>query len=152
MVYQPIRLLHLFKFGQSGQNTKTDSCFRREIDVIIWPNTRLNLNIFWDFPVWLRWERRLFKMKYFCFVLLLVVACSVYCEEEKKEEKEKEKKDAIGTVIGIDLGTTYSWYVFQTFYLIFFMQEKYLKGNHYNLFELLPFFVFLVCAIQSYNC
>jgi len=47
-------------------------------------------------------------MKYFCFVLLLVVACSVYCEEEKKEEKEKDKKDAIGTVIGIDLGTTYS--------------------------------------------
>ena len=53
-------------------------------------------------------------MKYFCFVLLLVVACSVYCEEEKKDEKEKEKKDAIGTVIGIDLGTTYSWYVFFT--------------------------------------
>jgi len=47
-------------------------------------------------------------MKYFCFVLLLVVACSVYCEEEKKEEKEKDKKDAIGTVIGIDIGTTYS--------------------------------------------
>ena len=48
-------------------------------------------------------------MKYFCFFLLLVVACSVHCEEEKKEEKEKDKKDSFGTVIGIDLGTTYSW-------------------------------------------
>jgi hypothetical protein len=26
-----------------------------------------------------------------------------------KEEKEKEKEKDIGTVIGIDLGTTYSW-------------------------------------------
>ena len=39
--------------------------------------------------------------------LFLVALCAlsvVLCEEEKKEEK----KD-VGTVIGIDLGTTYSW-------------------------------------------
>jgi len=47
-------------------------------------------------------------MKLYCICLLLIVACTVYCEEEKKEEKEKDKKDSIGTVIGIDLGTTYS--------------------------------------------
>jgi len=45
-------------------------------------------------------------MKCIYFIALLVVACSVYCEEEKKEEKDK--KDSIGTVVGIDLGTTYS--------------------------------------------
>ena len=40
--------------------------------------------------------------------LFLVALCAlsvVLCEEEKKEEK----KD-VGTVIGIDLGTTYSWW------------------------------------------
>ena len=38
--------------------------------------------------------------------------CSLaHAEEEKKEEKKegKDKKDSVGTVIGIDLGTTYSW-------------------------------------------
>eukprot|EP00111_Clytia_hemisphaerica_P019952 TCONS_00058840-protein len=45
-------------------------------------------------------------MKCIYFIALLVVACSVYCEEEKKEEKDK--KESIGTVVGIDLGTTYS--------------------------------------------
>jgi len=39
-----------------------------------------------------------------CVVLL---ACSIHAEE-KKEEKKDDKKDALGTVIGIDLGTTYS--------------------------------------------
>lgn len=38
--------------------------------------------------------------------MLLVVACTVYCDDEKKEEKDK--KESVGTVIGIDLGTTYS--------------------------------------------
>jgi len=47
-------------------------------------------------------------MKLYCFLLLLFVACVVYCEEEKKEEKEKDKKESVGTVVGIDLGTTYS--------------------------------------------
>merc|ERR1712003_414411 len=39
--------------------------------------------------------------------MLLFVASTVYCEE-KKDEKEKDKKESVGTVIGIDLGTTYS--------------------------------------------
>lgn len=37
-------------------------------------------------------------------VALLIVAV-VYA----KEEEEKRDKDNFGTVIGIDLGTTYSW-------------------------------------------
>jgi hypothetical protein len=37
-----------------------------------------------------------------------IAVIAVSSAEEK--EKDKDKKD-IGTVIGIDLGTTYSWYV-----------------------------------------
>ena len=40
---------------------------------------------------------------------LLVSACVVHGKDD--DEKEK-KKDSVGTVIGIDLGTTYSWYVY----------------------------------------
>ena len=47
-------------------------------------------------------------MRLFCQFLLLISVLTVYCAE-KKEEKDG-KKD-VGTVIGIDLGTTYSWYV-----------------------------------------
>lgn len=48
-------------------------------------------------------------MKYICLLLLIAVACSVHCEEKKEEKKdEKDKKDNYGTVVGIDLGTTYS--------------------------------------------
>lgn len=43
------------------------------------------------------------KMKF--FVLLAVVAVIGGSWAEEKKEKEKE----MGTVIGIDLGTTYSW-------------------------------------------
>lgn len=39
------------------------------------------------------------------FVLLAVVAVISQSWAEEKKEKDKE----IGTVIGIDLGTTYSW-------------------------------------------
>lgn len=45
------------------------------------------------------------------FCVLAVASCLVFvnCEEEKKEDKEKKDlKDKVGTVIGIDLGTTYS--------------------------------------------
>lgn len=37
--------------------------------------------------------------KFFLFLILIIVAT---CKGDKKE--------SIGTVIGIDLGTTYSWY------------------------------------------
>jgi len=41
---------------------------------------------------------------------LLMLLCSFIfvLADEKKEEKKDDKKDSIGTVIGIDLGTTYS--------------------------------------------
>lgn len=44
---------------------------------------------------------------------LLVAALAVICSlqlvvSEKKEGKDKEAKESLGTVIGIDLGTTYS--------------------------------------------
>merc|ERR1712142_876837 len=45
------------------------------------------------------------------FLVTLLVFFALCRAEEKKEDKkgeEKEKKDSIGTVIGIDLGTTYS--------------------------------------------
>lgn len=39
-------------------------------------------------------------------ILLLVCATAyINCDKEKKKE---EKKDSVGTVVGIDLGTTYS--------------------------------------------
>jgi len=43
-------------------------------------------------------------------LLVTLFVCVALCsaEEEKKKDEEKDKKDAIGTVIGIDLGTTYS--------------------------------------------
>merc|ERR1712062_262992 len=52
-------------------------------------------------------RRKLGKMK-LLFVTLFVCVAPCSAEEEKKKDEEKDKKDAIGTVIGIDLGTTYS--------------------------------------------
>merc|ERR1711953_1312003 len=52
-------------------------------------------------------RRKLGKMK-LLFVTLFVCVALCSAEEEKKKDEEKDKKDAIGTVIGIDLGTTYS--------------------------------------------
>ena len=43
-------------------------------------------------------------------VFLLVSGAEEKKAEGKKEEKKKDEED-VGTVIGIDLGTTYSWYV-----------------------------------------
>merc|ERR1712193_566358 len=54
-----------------------------------------------------RTGRKLGKMK-LLFVTLFVCVALCSAEEEKKKDEEKDKKDAIGTVIGIDLGTTYS--------------------------------------------
>merc|ERR1712142_1123375 len=49
------------------------------------------------------------KMKLFLVTLLVFFAlCRAEEKKEDKKDEEKEKKDSIGTVIGIDLGTTYS--------------------------------------------
>lgn len=47
-------------------------------------------------------------MKWYCLVALCFV-WAIALAEEKKEEKKKDDKASVGTVIGIDLGTTYSW-------------------------------------------
>jgi len=51
-------------------------------------------------------------MKRVIFITLFVIFALCSAEEKKDKEKEKddekEKKDSVGTVIGIDLGTTYS--------------------------------------------
>ena len=48
------------------------------------------------------------RMKWFelSLALLLLLGATVFAEEEGEEEDDKE---SVGTVIGIDLGTTYSW-------------------------------------------
>ena len=49
-------------------------------------------------------------MKLLLVTLFVFVAlCSADEKKEEKKDDEKEKKDSVGTVIGIDLGTTYSW-------------------------------------------
>merc|ERR1712142_528325 len=49
------------------------------------------------------------KMKLFLVTLLVFFAlCRAEEKKEDKKDEEKEKKDSVGTVIGIDLGTTYS--------------------------------------------
>lgn len=45
----------------------------------------------------------------YCFAaLLLGTAWYVHADEDDEGSKKKDK-DGVGTVIGIDLGTTYSW-------------------------------------------
>ena len=44
------------------------------------------------------------KSKVLCLVALFVGASIA-----AKDEDTKKDKDSVGTVIGIDLGTTYSW-------------------------------------------
>jgi hypothetical protein len=46
------------------------------------------------------------KYKLVNAVAILILLTLVFAEEEES----KSKKDSVGTVIGIDLGTTYSWY------------------------------------------
>ena len=46
------------------------------------------------------------------FLLVAVCFAEEKTEEKKEEESTEDKKKRIGTVIGIDLGTTYSWCVF----------------------------------------
>ena len=57
-----------------------------------------------------------FQMKKLTVLCLLaLVVSTVWVVDAKKEEdadeesEKKDKKDTVGTVIGIDLGTTYSW-------------------------------------------
>jgi len=48
-------------------------------------------------------------MKHFVAGLCVVaLVCTLQTRAEEKKEEEKDKKDSVGTVIGIDLGTTYS--------------------------------------------
>ena len=52
-------------------------------------------------------------MKTISTLCVLALASSlVFVNAEEKEKKDEKKKDNVGTVIGIDLGTTYSWWVF----------------------------------------
>jgi len=44
----------------------------------------------------------------FVTLFVFVALCSAEEKKEEKKDEEKEKKDSVGTVIGIDLGTTYS--------------------------------------------
>ena len=48
------------------------------------------------------------KLLHLSLAVLLMGAC-VFAEEEEEGEKKQEKESPVGTVIGIDLGTTYSW-------------------------------------------
>jgi len=55
------------------------------------------------------WSKKTGMMKLLFVTLLVCIAlCSAEEKKEEKKEEEKEKKDSVGTVIGIDLGTTYS--------------------------------------------
>lgn len=50
-----------------------------------------------------------FNMRTICTICALALASSlILVSGEDKKKDEKDKKD-VGTVIGIDLGTTYSW-------------------------------------------
>merc|ERR1712013_437845 len=52
-------------------------------------------------------KKKILKMKLLLVTLFVLFAlCSA--EEKKEEEKKDDKKESFGTVIGIDLGTTYS--------------------------------------------
>jgi len=43
--------------------------------------------------------------------ILAVVLLAGVLNVQSKDDDEKAKKENVGTVIGIDLGTTYSWLV-----------------------------------------
>lgn len=52
-------------------------------------------------------------MRTICTLCALALASSLLLVSgEDKKKDEKDKKD-VGTVIGIDLGTTYSWWVIE---------------------------------------
>merc|ERR1711936_237516 len=73
--------------------------------------TKLNdvVEVVWWFEKLYRSCRKIINnMKLLIITLFVLFALCRAEEKEEKKEDEKEKKDAIGTVIGIDLGTTYS--------------------------------------------
>ena len=57
-------------------------------------------------------------------VLLLLIV--VYADDEDSKSKGKEN---VGTVIGIDLGTTYSWYLFHVVSYLFSIQSIILQNS-----------------------
>lgn len=48
-------------------------------------------------------------------IFALGVVCLLTYVVAKEDKKEKEE---VGTVIGIDLGTTYSWYVYKFYHTV----------------------------------
>lgn len=50
---------------------------------------------------------RSMERRAFCLLALVAVAWTV--SAAKDDDNDDKKKDNVGTVIGIDLGTTYSW-------------------------------------------
>lgn len=44
-----------------------------------------------------------------CKLVNVLAALILLALVSAEEEESKSKKDSVGTVIGIDLGTTYSW-------------------------------------------
>jgi len=63
---------------------------------------------------------RMYHMKKLCAISLAALLVGSFAAEE--EEDSKSKKDSVGTVIGIDLGTTYSWLVLvNTFQNVFYV-------------------------------
>ena len=48
-------------------------------------------------------------MKRFLGLTLVALFVSAAVVSADEEEDDKKDKDSVGTVIGIDLGTTYSW-------------------------------------------
>jgi len=53
--------------------------------------------------------------------LLAVVLLASVLNVQSKDDDDKARKESVGTVIGIDLGTTYSWSVLITEKLILFI-------------------------------
>ena len=54
-------------------------------------------------------NQMLFKHRNQCFVAVIALSvCLALISAKEKEPKDKDSKDSVGTVIGIDLGTTYS--------------------------------------------
>ena len=53
---------------------------------------------------------QIFNMKTICtFCAVALASCLLLVSAEEKKKDEKADKKDVGTVIGIDLGTTYSW-------------------------------------------
>ena len=58
----------------------------------------------------INWTMAQHRRNTVCGLLAVVLLASVL-NVQSKDDDEKSKKESVGTVIGIDLGTTYSWSV-----------------------------------------